>query len=123
MSVSVVANRIYQRGKVSAHDVAEMAPDLLLVEGCKPPKESEGGLVLPGDKSDHPLRACVTYRVLKVPAVMSKGNPMAIAEGDVFFFRNAVVDPFFGNDLGVADMYLGPVAVAERAVEPLKLEA
>lgn len=117
MSTSVVANRIYQRERLVAEDLKEMAPDLVLLRGCKPPQQTEGGIIAPGDRSDHPVRACVLFEVVLLPSTenMTRGNPLKLSVGDVVLCRNALVDPLPGNELATTDMYMGVVSVAERA--------
>lgn len=123
MSISVVANRIYQRERMCAEDFQEMAPDDLLLRGCKPPTKTKTGLITStaGASSDedaaHPVRACVAFEVVKLPDEQNrtKGNPLNLAPGDVVACRNALVDPLPGNELATTNMYIGVLAVLERA--------
>lgn len=126
MSTSATANRIYARERIVAEDITEMGPDELLVSGCKPPTQTAGGLYTPeagavGEIRDenraHPIRACALFRIEKMPPEenMTKGNPLGLEVGDVVLCRNALVDPLLGNELALTNMYLGVVAVAERA--------
>lgn len=132
MSTSVVANRIYSRastggaiGRYAAEDFDEMAPDVVLLRGCKPPTK-QGGLFLPGagtegeapqEQKDHPVRACVAFEVIKLPKEQSRGNPMNLVPGDVVLARNVLVDPLLGDEYGLTDMYMGIAGVLERAPE------
>ncbi len=124
MSTSVVANRIYQRGRLVAEDFIDLAPDDLLVRGLRRrTREKEGGLYLAdagavGEVTatvTTPLRACVSFEVAKLPGEMSRGNPLNLAVGDVVVCRNALVDPLFGDELGLTNLYMGVVGVLERA--------
>ncbi len=113
--MTATAHRIYHRQRMAAEDFEALFPDTVLVRAVKPPKESGGGLHLPEANADHPVRACVAFTVEKLPVEMSKGNPLELAPGDTVLCRNALVDPLYGNELGICDLYLGVVAVLERA--------
>ena len=122
MSTSVVANRIYARERVTAEDFREMNVDELLLRGCKPPTSSAGGIITAvtaeGESTvkDHPLRACVAFEVVKLPANenQTRGNPLNLTPGDVVLARNVLVDPLFGNELGITNLYTGVVGILER---------
>jgi hypothetical protein len=116
--MTVVAHRIYHRQRMAGADFVDLSPDTLLLRAIKPPKQSETGLHLPDAVDDHPVRACVAFTVEKLPGVMSRGNPLDLQPGDTILARNAVVDPLYGNELGICDLYMGPVAVLERAPRP-----
>lgn len=126
MSISVTANRIHARKGVALEDIAEIGPDELLLRGCKPSTVSSGGILSPEagavgevqtENKDFLIRACVLFEVVKlpVPEMMTRGNPLALKVGDVVLTRNALVDPLFGNELAITNLYLGVVGVAERA--------
>jgi hypothetical protein len=117
VSTSVVANRIYARGRVAAEDFQEMGPGDILLRVLKPPKETTSGLIVGQDVDLHPVRACVAFEVARLcaPELMPQGNPLNLKVGDVVLARNALVDPLFGNELGLTNMYAGVVAVLERA--------
>jgi hypothetical protein len=124
MSTSVVANRINERKRYAVEDFKELFPDVVLVRGCKPSTSTKTGLLLPGagavgempkEEVDYPLRACFAFEVVKMPGEMSKGNPLAVNVGDVVMCRNVLVDPLLGNEFGITDLYMGVVAVLERA--------
>jgi hypothetical protein len=120
MTTSVVANRIYQRGRITPEDCQELAPDTMLVRGLKPPTKSDTGVITDVSgassdvKDDHPVRACVCFEVVKLPRETSKGNPLDLVPGDVVVAFNSVVDPLLGNDLAIMDIN-GVQFVAERA--------
>lgn len=132
MSTSVTANRINERATITADDILEMAPDVLLVRGCKPSTKTETGLFLPGaglgtdvptEQKDHPLRACPVFEVVRMPVELSRGNPNNISVGDVLLCANVVIDPLLGNELGVTNFYMGVLAVVERAARPSLVSA
>jgi hypothetical protein len=50
-----------------------------------------------------------------MPVELTKGNPNKLKVGDVVSCRNALVDPYFGNELGLTDFYAGVVGVIGRA--------
>lgn len=135
MSTSAVANRIYARephgegrGRICAEDFVDLAPDLLLLRGLKPPTTTTtgGGLVtadgMASIKDDvgaenraHPVRACVAFEVVALASSLSKGNPLQLKSGDVVLCFNAAVDPLLGNELAVTNINVGVQAVLERA--------
>ena len=114
--MSITAHRIYNRERITVGDVRDLAPDTVLLRGVKPPQQTEGGLLrVDSSVKDHPVRACVAFEIAALPAEQSKGNPLELKAGDTVLCRNAVVDPLYGNELAICDMYLGIIAVIERS--------
>lgn len=123
MSTSVIANRIHARERICPEDLQVLAPDALLVRGVMVSTKTEGGLLTPDaggvgevvTESRLPVRASRVFEIAKLPSSMSAGNPMQLAVGDIVLCRNVLVDPLYGNECGLTDMYAGVVALVERA--------
>lgn len=124
MSTSATANRIYARGFLAPEDLDSMGPDEVLVRGCTPPTKTEGGIWTPeagatGEATQAatvPVRTAVLFEIVKLPTpeLMTRGNPQNLKVGDVVLARNVLVDPQFGNVLGITNLYT-IAGVAERA--------
>lgn len=123
MSTSATANRIHARERICPEDLIDLAPDVLLVRGIMVSTKTEGNILTPAagaigevvTEERLPVRVSRVFEVAKLPVEMSRGNPLNLAVGDVVLCRNVLVDPIFGNECGLTDLYMGVVAVVERA--------
>ena len=76
-------------------DLARLRPNVCVVEPVRPPKALASGLHLAHSATELPGTACVLYRVVKAPLVVSHlaSEYVPVVDGDLVVLRNAMLDP------------------------------